>query len=145
LIIRSKNLVAEIILGHAHAIIDEGIIHPPTGKNLCASASWEPHVDCICEAAQCSVGEDDLDDIRELVGLMCCRDSTNGSTIHTDSSFHSDSINQKLNDSFCINLFLSDRIIWREYALFRIAVASVVPNEHVAITPQEKVKPIGVG
>ena len=76
---------------------------------------------------------------------MSRRDSTDGSTINTNSSFDSESVNQKLNDSFSVHFFLRDVIIWREYALFGIAVATVVPDEHVAFTSEEEVKPIGVG
>ena len=76
---------------------------------------------------------------------MSCRDSTDGSTVNTNSSFDSESVNQKLNDSFSVHFFLRDVIIWREYALFGIAVATVVPDEHVAFTSEEEVKPIGVG
>ena len=133
------------ILGHAHAIIDVCIIHPPTCQHLCAPAPWEPHVDCICKAAQRPVGEDDLNDVGELLGLVSCCNATDGSTIYSNPSFDFDPVYQKLHDSFRVNFFLSDGIIWREYALLRIAVASVVPDEHVAFTSEEEVKPIGVG
>ena len=76
---------------------------------------------------------------------MCCCYTADGTTIYSDLSFDFESVYQKLHDSFRVNLFLGDGIIRREYTLFRIAIASVVPDEHVAFTPEEEVKPIGVG
>ena len=133
------------ILCHAYAIINMRIIHPPTGQHLCAPAPGEPHVNSICKAAQCPVSKDNLNDVGELVGLVSCSDATDGSTINTNPSFDSNPVYQKLHDSFSVHFFLSDGIIRREYALFRISVASVVPDEHVALSSEEEVKPIGVG
>ena len=79
------------------------------------------------------------------MGLVSCSDATDGSTINTNPSFDSNPVYQKLHDSFSVHFFLSDGIIRREYALFRISVASVVPDEHVALSSEEEVKPIGVG
>lgn len=79
------------------------------------------------------------------MGLVSCSDATDRSTINTNPSFDSDPVYQKLDDSFRVNFFLSDGIIRREYALFGISVASVVPDEHVAFSSEEEIKPIGVG
>ena len=75
---------------------------------------------------------------------MRCGNPSDGPSVSANRAFDSDLIYKKLQNSFSINLLLSRVIIGLKQTLLRLPVASVIPDENVAVSPQEEIKPISV-
>lgn len=68
--------------------------------------------------------------------------SPDWSSINSNLPLNSYSIYKKLQYSFCIHSLFRSVIIWLKHVLLWFTISSVIPNENIAISTKEKIKPI---
>ena len=75
---------------------------------------------------------------------MSGRNAPDGPPINTNLSSDLDAVDQELKDPLSVYLLLLRGQIGGEDALFSLTVASIVPNEDIAVPSQKEIKPVSV-
>lgn len=108
------------------------------------AAALELVVNGVFDGAEGAIADEHFHPQRKFLDQVSSRDTANRSAINTYRTADLQAVYEKVEHSLAVDPLLVHINVGTKNTLLRAAIPTVIPGEHITLTPEEEIEPVSV-